>query len=139
VSVSAAPAANAQVYGGSWAGNAALNWAEAHTTGTWYVYGGTGPYGYDCSGVVYEAFLHIGINVTRDTATMLATSGGGHFHWIPLSEARRGDVLFFGSGHVMFDTVWRFTAFGALASGTQIGWHGWYPGGWQPTEAFRPY
>ena len=45
----AAPAAQASVshpartggYGGSRAGNAALNWAEGHARGCWYSYGGS--------------------------------------------------------------------------------------------------
>jgi len=63
----AAPAAQASVsssaaassYGGSWAGNAALNWAEGHAAGCWYSYGGTScSPGYDCSGLVMEALGH---------------------------------------------------------------------------------
>ena len=63
----AAPAAQASVshsaaasgYGGSQAGNAALNWAERHAAGCWYTYGGTScSHGYDCSGLVMEAFGH---------------------------------------------------------------------------------
>jgi cell wall-associated NlpC family hydrolase len=139
--VAAAPgAASAAAYGGSAAGNAALNWAEAHATGCWYAYGGTGPCGagYDCSGLVYEAFLHIGINITRDTYTMLASGGGGHFRWIPLSQARRGDVLFYSSGHVEIMTIWYHTSYGAQQTGTRVGWHTW-SGWWQPTSAYRVY
>ena len=48
----AAPAAQASVshpaltggYGGSRAGNAALNWAEGHARGCWYSYGGSSCY-----------------------------------------------------------------------------------------------
>src|SRR5690242_21965066 len=64
----AAPAAQASVsrsaaaassYGGSWAGNAALNWAEGNATGCWYSYGGSScSPGYDCSGLVMEALGH---------------------------------------------------------------------------------
>jgi hypothetical protein len=62
-----APAAQASVshsaftsgYGGSRAGNAALNWAEGHATGCWYSYGGSScSPGYDCSGLVMAAFGH---------------------------------------------------------------------------------
>ena len=65
--VTAAPAAQASVShsaaissnGGSRAGNAALNWAERNAKGCWYSYGGTScSRGYDCSGLVMEAFGH---------------------------------------------------------------------------------
>src|SRR6516225_4434398 len=46
-------------YDRSRAGNAALNWAERHATGCWYSYGGSScSQGYDCSGLVMEAFGH---------------------------------------------------------------------------------
>jgi len=103
----AAPAAQASVshsaatsgYGGSRAGNAALNWAERHATGCWYYYGGTGcSPGFDCSGLVMEAFGHgAGIWLPHSTYAML---GNPHLHRIPLSQARRGDLMFYGSGHV---------------------------------------
>lgn len=117
------------------AGNAALNWAEANATGSWYLYGGTGP-DYDCSGLVMVAFEHAGIQLPRTTYAMLSSS---HLHWIPLSEAGRGDLLFYGTGHVEFDTNWNDTSFGAHDTGTQIGWIHWWPGGWAPTEAFEVY
>lgn len=129
--VSASAATNPD-YGG-WA----LNWAEANATGHWYGYGGTGPEVYDCSGLVSTAVLkadHIWIG--RDTYVMLATMGEGHFVPIPLSEARRGDILFFGAGHVTFDTAWYHTAFQAEQPGTRIGWYQW-GWGWAPTMAFR--
>lgn len=113
-------------------GPAALNWAESHAAGHWYLWGGTGP-SYDCSGLVYEAFLHEGISLPRTTYGMLAS---GHLHWIPLGDARRGDLLFYGSGHVEFDTMWYHTSFGAHDSGSRIGWIHWGYS-WVPTMAFR--
>jgi cell wall-associated NlpC family hydrolase len=79
----AAPAAQASVshsvatsgYGGSRAGNAALNWAERHAAGCWYSYGGSScSRGYDCSGLVMEAFGHgAGIWLPHSTYAMLAS------------------------------------------------------------------
>src|ERR1700751_3681844 len=92
----AAPAAQASVshstvsgYGGSRAGNAALNWAERNATGCWYTYGGTScSQGYDCSGLVMEAFGHgAGIWLPHSTYAMLSNP---HLHRIPLSQARPG-------------------------------------------------
>jgi cell wall-associated NlpC family hydrolase len=134
---SARPAATL-AYGGSWAGNAALDWAEAHETGCWYAYGGAGPCGagYDCSGAVMAAFAHgAGIALPHSTYAML---GSPRLHRIPLSEARRGDLLFYGSGHVEIMTIWYHTSYGAQHSGTRVGWHAW-SGWWAPTMAFRVY
>ena len=141
--VAAAPAAQASVshsavasgYGGSRAGNAALNWAERHATGCWYSYGGSScSQGYDCSGLVMEAFGHgAGIWLPHSTYAML---GNRHLHWIPLSKARRGDLMFFGSGHVEINTVWYHMTFGAHHSGTRVGWRTWSPY-WHPTAAYR--
>ncbi len=118
-------------------GGAALSWAEAHAAGDWYAYGTAGPYTYDCSGLVSTAVLKAtGKWIGRDTYEMLATMGHGHFMRIPLSEARRGDILFYGTGHVEFDTTWYHMSFGAHDSGSRIGWIRW-GGWWAPTMAFR--
>ena len=139
----AAPAAQASVshpaatsgYGGSWAGNAALNWAESHATGCWYSYGGSScSPGYDCSGLVMEAFGHAaGIWLPHSTYAM---PGNPHLHWIPLSQARRGDLMFYGSGHVEINTVWYHQTFGAHDWGQRVGWISWGPW-WYPTAAYR--
>ena len=125
VVAAAAPAAQAAVSrsavmsasGGSSAGNAALNWAEKHAAGCWYSYGGTNcSQGYDCSGLVMEAFGHgAGIWLPHSTYAML---GSSHLHRIPLSQARRGDLMFYGSGHVEIDTTWYHQTFGAHDYGT---------------------
>lgn len=113
-------------------GNAMLNWAEAHATGHWYQWGGTGPSGYDCSGLVYAAARADGIALPRTTYAM---PGSWHLYRIPVSQAQRGDLLFWGSGHVEFKTVWWDTSFGAQESGTRIWWHGYRY--WYPTSAYR--
>jgi cell wall-associated NlpC family hydrolase len=141
----AAPAAQASVshsavtsgYGGTWAGNAALNWAERHATGCWYSYGGSScSRGYDCSGLVMEAFGHgAGIWLPHSTYAMLSNR---HLHRIPLSQARRGDLMFYGSGHVEIDTTWHHQTFGAHDWGERVGWATWGPW-WYPTAAYRVY
>ena len=142
VAAAAAPAAQASVsqsaasaYGGSLAGNAALNWAERHAAGCWYSYGGSScSRGYDCSGLVMAAFGHgAGIWLPHSTYSML---GNGHLHRIPLSQARRGDLMFYGSGHVEIDTVWYHQTFGAHDYGQRVGWAKWGPW-WYPTAAYR--
>ena len=139
----AAPAAQAAVShsavisanGGSSAGNAALNWAEKHAAGCWYSYGGTScSQGYDCSGLVMEAFGHgAGIWLPHSTYAMLRSP---RLHRIPLSQARRGDLMFYGSGHVEIDTTWYHQTFGAHDYGERVGWVKWGP--WfYPTAAYR--
>jgi cell wall-associated NlpC family hydrolase len=139
----AAPAAQASVSGsavisgngGSLAGNEALNWAEQHATGCWYSYGGSScSTGYDCSGLVMEAFAHgAGIWLPHSTYAMLVNP---HLHQIPLSQARRGDLMFYGSGHVEINTRWYHQTFGAHSTGQRVGWITWGPW-WYPTAAYR--
>ena len=117
------------------AGAAGLDWAEAHATGCWYSYGGTNcAQGYDCSGLVSSSILNAtGIWIGRDTYEMLSNP---HLHRIPLDEARRGDLLFYGTGHVEFDTQWYHMSYGAHDWGTRVGWAQW-DGWWSPTMAFE--
>ena len=107
----------------------ALNWAEAQR-GHWYCWGGTAGC-FDCSGLVWAAYRHAGITLPRTTFGMLASS---RLRWEPASARRRGDLAFYGPGHV--ELVTAHGTFGALQTGTQIWWHipsGW----WRPTEYFR--
>ncbi len=115
-------------------GDRLLNWAEYHATGHWYGWGGTGPSVYDCSGLVYAAAQANGISLPRTTYGMLA--GSAHLYQISLSQVRRGDLLFYGSGHVEFATIWWHQSFGAQTTGTRVGWHTWNSY-WAPTMAMR--
>ena len=102
--------------------------------GHWYSYGAAGPTYFDCSGLVVWAARQLGVTLPRSTFGMLA--GSAHLYRIPLSWARRGDLLFYGSGHVEIDTAWYHTTFGAQHTGTRVGWHPW-SGYWAPTMAMR--
>jgi NlpC/P60 family len=109
----------------------AWQWAEKQR-GKPYIWGGTGPQGFDCSGLVYAAYRQAGFILPRTTYEMLAS-------WqlvrIPRSKARRGDLAFFGSGHVeLFG--WGDWTFGAEAPGTLLGFHQWNAF-WYPTMFFR--
>ena len=115
-------------------GNAALDWAETQA-GCWYAWAGTScSEGFDCSGLVSTAFMKAdGIWIGRSTWDMLSNP---HLHRIPLDEARRGDLLFYGTGHVEFDTQWYHMSYGAHDWGTRVGWAQW-DGWWSPTMAFE--
>ena len=107
----------------------ALRWAERQA-GKWYCFGGTGGC-FDCSGLVMEAYARAGISIPRTTYGMLASS---KLRQIPAIWRKRGDLAFYGSGHVELVTA-RGT-FGAQAPGTQVGWH--HPSAWwHPTMYFR--
>jgi hypothetical protein len=100
--------------------------------GKWYCWGGVGPSCYDCSGLVYEAYRHVGIPVPRTTYEMLDSR---LLVRISRSQAKRGDLAFFGPGHVeMVDTL--NISFGADTYGTRIGWTVMTPY-WHPTAYYR--
>jgi len=77
------------------------------------------------------AYAHAGIALPHSTYSMLASR---HLVRISPAQRRRGDLAFYGSGHVELVT---FTGtFGALEAGTRIGWH--HPSGWwRPTAYLR--
>jgi cell wall-associated NlpC family hydrolase len=114
-------------------GDRVLNKAETKAW-HWYSYGSAGPTYFDCSGLVYWAAGQLGISLPRTTFGMLA--GSAHLYRIPVSSARRGDLMFYGSGHVEINTGWYHTTFGAHHSGTQVSWQSWNSY-YAPTMAMR--
>jgi peptidoglycan DL-endopeptidase CwlO len=114
-------------------GNAALDWAENHTIGDPFVFGGTGP-AYDCSGLVYTAFRAEGINLPRDTYGMVGSN-----LLVRTYHPQRGDIAMWGPvsapNHTGFVTDWPDTAFGAENTGTRVGWYSWRY--WPPTAFYR--
>jgi cell wall-associated NlpC family hydrolase len=106
----------------------AYRWA-ARQKGHPYIYGGTGP-GFDCSGLVMEAYRHAGIRLPRTTYGMLASR-----KLIRVRHPRMGDLAFYGTGHVELFRKWGYT-FGAHDSGTRVSLvH--YGYGWKPTAYYR--
>ena len=89
-------------------------------------------YGFDCSGLVYAAYRASGIQLPRTTYEMLDS-------WrlvrIPKSQAGKGDLAFFGTGHVELFAGGHWT-FGAAESGTRIRFHR-MNSFWHPTMYFR--
>ncbi len=109
-----------------------LAWAQAHATGNWYGWGGTGPAVYDCSGIVFRAALNTGVTgIPRTTYEMLASR-----KLVRTYHPVAGDLAFFGSGHVEFVTDGHDVTFGALTTGTRVGYHTWNTW-WQPSAFYR--
>ncbi|WP_245681980.1 C40 family peptidase [Actinomadura kijaniata] len=84
-------------YNGPASGSArtALNFAYAQL-GKPYVWGGTGPGGYDCSGLTMKAWAAAGVNITRTTNSQWAAT-----RHIDKSQLQPGDLVFFRNlGHV---------------------------------------
>ena len=76
-------------------GNGSASGIVAHAyslIGAPYVSGGTGPYGFDCSGFVQYVYAQNGIHVSRSSYTQ-AYDG----YAVPYSEAQPGDILSWGT------------------------------------------
>ncbi|MEA4894134.1 MAG: NlpC/P60 family protein [Oscillospiraceae bacterium] len=76
---------------GSGSGQDIVSYAETFL-GVPYVYGGTSPSGFDCSGLVYYCYKHFGYTVNR-TAAGLAYSGTP----VSSSSLQVGDIILFTS------------------------------------------
>ena len=58
-----------------------------------FAWAGTGPYAFDCSGLVYAAYRHAGVVLPRDTYGMVRSR---QLERISRAQARRGDLAFYG-------------------------------------------
>lgn len=93
-SQAAATAANYVAPPASGAAGGAVAFAMAQA-GKPYIWGGTGPAGYDCSGLVFAAYKSVGINLPR---TSYAMAGAGVA--VSLSDLQPGDIIVsYGGGH----------------------------------------
>jgi cell wall-associated NlpC family hydrolase len=130
--VSATPALASPESLASPEGSSSLDWAEAHTLGCWYSYGGAScSPGYDCSGLVSTAVRDAtGIWLGRTTYDMLRSP-----HLVRSYHPQRGDLVFFyGGSHVEFLTSLRYTTYGAHDSGSRVGYLHW--GRWPAGTVF---
>lgn len=69
---------------------AAIDFATAQL-GKPYIYGGVGPKGYDCSGLVMKSFAAAGISLPRVVGPQYAASRP-----VSMSELQPGDLVFYG-------------------------------------------
>ena len=83
---SPAPDANIEL------GQQIVNYAMGYL-GSRYVYGGTSPSGFDCSGFVSYVYKNFGYNLTRGATSMYRTNGVS----ISKSDLAVGDLVFFSS------------------------------------------
>src|SRR5215469_1599630 len=72
------------------AAGAAIAWARAQI-GKPYLWGGTGPDAFDCSGLVMDAWQSAGISLPRTSQEQWAAGPR-------VSQPRRGDLVFFAGG-----------------------------------------
>jgi cell wall-associated NlpC family hydrolase len=72
-------------------GEIAANWALSQI-GKPYVWGGAGPYSYDCSGLTMDAWAQAGVHLLHWTGYQWPS--GPH---IPLGQLRRGDLVFYAT------------------------------------------
>lgn len=75
-------------------GQAVLDYAYRFL-GTPYVWGGTTPSGFDCSGFTQYVYRHFGVNLPR-----VSRAQGSYGTKISYSNLQAGDLVFFGSGGI---------------------------------------
>jgi cell wall-associated NlpC family hydrolase len=83
----------------------------AQGNGVRYVYGGSTPRGWDCSGYTGWVFRQLGVSLPRTAAAQRSVAAK-----IPRGEARPGDLVFWGGHHV------------AIYAGGGMIWHAPRPG-----------
>ena len=117
---------------------AALDFAKSQK-GKPYKWGGTGPKGYDCSGLVMTSYLAAGITLPRVAADQY---GAGPM--VPLDQAQQGDLLFYASDLTKPSTIYHVVfyagngrVFDAPHTGAFVGSRPLWTGGLLPV-AVRP-
>ncbi len=98
-----------------------MNYAEAQI-GKPYLFGGTGPDAFDCSGLVMMAYRAGGVNIPRTSEQQFAD-----LPHVPANQVQDGDLVFFAGsdgtpaapGHVGL-VVGKNTMIEAYATGTPV-------------------
>lgn len=84
---------------------AAITWAQAQE-GRRYIWGSSGPLGYDCSGLVLQALYAAGVYLPTITTDIHQTTTFGtstamyklRSRRVPFADRQRGDLVFWGNG-----------------------------------------
>jgi len=104
-----------------------------------YVWGGTGPDGYDCSGLAFASWAAAGVQLPRTAAAQYWA--GAH---VPLSEVQPGDLVFWASDPSDPSTIYHVAislggqrTVQATHTGSYVQVSGWWGGGMVPM-ATRP-
>jgi cell wall-associated NlpC family hydrolase len=95
---------------------AALTYA-ARQLGTPYLWGGTGPGGFDCSGLAQAAFAHAGVTLPRVAQAQYSAGP-------PLADGvtvHAGDLVFFGTGPAGVDHVGIYVGSGLMIDAPHTG------------------
>lgn len=75
--------------------SAAVNWAvnTANRSDTYYVWGGNGPTGYDCSGFTVAAFAQAGKSLPRTSSAQY----GAAKQYVSLDNIQTGDLVYWSN------------------------------------------
>jgi cell wall-associated NlpC family hydrolase len=73
-------------------------WFASQQLGEPYVLGGSGPNVWDCSGLTKTAYANAGIYIGTHSATNQYHTLAARGLAVPVSQAQRGDLLFWGGG-----------------------------------------
>lgn len=67
----------------------------ANHVGARYIYGGAGPRGFDCSGLVQYAYRNAGVSLPHKASAMFNTRYGARIHG--MGSLKAGDIVFFAN------------------------------------------
>jgi len=73
-------------------------WFAQQQLGKPYALGGSGPNVWDCSGLTRAAYAYVGIGIGTHSATNQYYTLANRGLAVPVSQAQRGDLLFWGGG-----------------------------------------
>jgi len=83
-----------------------------------YVYGGTSPSGFDCSGFVYYIYKQFGVTLNRVANDQMVNGT-----WVPFSEAMPGDIIGFKNKSGYVNHVGIYVGNGMMIHSPQTGEH----------------
>lgn len=76
-----------------------------------YVYGGYGPYGWDCSGLTKAAYASVGVYIGVHGSTSQYNYLSGQGRLVPVAQRVPGDLLFYSDGGTTWGTKYHTTLY----------------------------